>query len=471
MGEIFQTRFIALAGIAFIILSLSPTPINRAVDNQILMAKIAATSGKPDAALEHLEDVLNFYPDNVRYRTSAGEIAFAIGDYRRALHHFKLLAGGHDGKRGITCLMADLYLHLDDTEQALEYWESSEQNCPAFEQTLFELAQDLAEGGNLEEAEEILQTLIQSRPLDSDLQFLLGMIVATHDPEKALASLRLADDLSNNNLLAQKLFRVIEDARAADQVAYSLASVGQYFASNGYWMFSVRALQNAIAIQPDYADAYAYLGLARDQVGENGIVELLKAVELAPEKVIPHLYLGMHWQLKNNFDMAFNEFERAAELDPMNPAVAAQIGAVYEAKGDINTAIQAYRAAAEMDPQDFSFWLLLALVSLENEFQVAEIALPAARNAVALNPDNPAALDALGYSYYLLEDFNFAETFIHRSIQLDPVSAISQYHLGLLKSIQNEPMAAIAAFTMAYQLDPEGDVGTRAKRALETISP
>jgi len=472
MGENFQTRFVAMAGIVIIILSLSLTPSNRVVDNQILLARTAAKSGKPGAALEHLEEVLEFYPDSQRYRVSAGELAFAIGDYNRAIFHFESLVKGLESEEGINCLLADLYLHLDDIERALEYWAFAENNCPAFDQTLLAIARDLIEDGSMAEADNLLQSLSLSRPQDPEFHLLNGMVVATYDPEKALSSLRLADDLTNNsNLQAQQLFRVIEDARSADHVAYSLAIVGQYYASIGEWMFSVRSLQNAIAIQPDYADAYATLGLARDRIGENGIVELLKAVELAPEEVIPHLYLGMHWQLKNEFDMAFNEFERASELDPTNPAVAAQIGAVYEAKGEINTAIQAYRAAAEMNPQNANFWLLLALICLEYELHLVDIALPAARNAVALNPNNPSALDALGYCYYLLEDFNYAETFILRSIQFEPTSAITQYHLGLLKTIQNEPMSAIAAFKMAYQLDPEGSVGNRAQRALETISP
>jgi Flp pilus assembly protein TadD len=124
-----------------------------------------------------------------------------------------------------------------------------------------------------------------------------------------------------------------------------------------------------------------------------------------------------------------------------------------------------------MDPQNANFWLLLAHICLEHELHIADIALPAARNAVALEPNNPNALEALGYSYYLLEDFNYAESFILRSIQLNSELALSQYHLGLLKIVQNEPSIAFAAFKMAYELDPEGSIGIRAQRALETIAP
>jgi tetratricopeptide (TPR) repeat protein len=470
-AEFFQSRSIALAGVVIILLSLSPTPINRKTDQQLLRAQTAARSGELSVALSHLEDVIRFYPDHQRYRITAGEIAYATGEYRKAIQHLKSIEPSAKNDVGFNCLLADLNLQVNDLEHALEYWKAANQGCTVFEQALFVIVDEEISKGSLTAAEHLLQELSQANPLDPDLHLRLGMLQATYDPEKALASIRLADDLSENSTpQAQQLFRIIEDARAEDQPAYTLASVGQYFASIDQWIFARYALEAAIKIQPDYADAYAFLGLAKDQIGENGIRELLKAVELAPEAVIPHLYLGMHWQLKNELDMAFNEFERAAELDPTNPAIAAQIGAVYEAKGDIMTAIQAYRAAAELDPQNPDFWLLLALVSLENEIQVREIALPAARNAVTLDPESPAALDALGYCHYLLEDLIYAETYIRRSIEIDPNSALSQYHFGLLKLIQEETAIAIAAFKTAYKIDPDGPIGMRAKRALDSIS-
>jgi tetratricopeptide (TPR) repeat protein len=204
---------------------------------------------------------------------------------------------------------------------------------------------------------------------------------------------------------------------------------------------------------------------------KNGIIQLLEAVKLAPDNAVPHLYLGMHWLQKSKYDMAMNEFERALELDPNNPAILVQVGAAYESQGELNLATQAYHAAAQVNPQNPNFWLLLANVSLKYEFEVSEIALPAARNALALNPDNAPSVDALGYSHYLLGDMVFAEKFIRRALELDPFLASAHYHLGLLQIQQHEDDAAIAAFQLAHDLDPDGKVGLLAQKSLEVILP
>ena len=472
MIEILRLRSLHLVGIIMISLLLSPTPINRAALNHYLSAKTAASSGKMESALVHLEALLEFYPENIRYRTSAAELAFAAGDYTRALHHLSAIEGDTQNRRDFICIQAEALLALRNSTKAFEFWELADHQCPYFKQDLRPLVDELIEEEDLEEAEHILRILSQYQPQDADVHLLLGMMIATYAPEEALTSLRLADDLSHNeNILAQQLYRTIEDARAFDHPAYTLATVGRYFAGIANWRFAARAFENAVLIQPDFAEAYAYLGLCKDNLDKNGIIELLEAVELAPDLALPHIILGIHWINKSKNDMAMNEFERALNLDPNNPAILAQIGAVYEAKGEIPNALQAYQAAAEINPQDPDFWLLLAQISLQYEFDVSEIALPAARNALALKPLNAPALDALGYSYYLLGDMNFAEKYIHRAVELDPELASAQYHLGLLNFHQNKSEAAIAAFKLAQKLDPDGGIGFLAVRSLETILP
>jgi tetratricopeptide (TPR) repeat protein len=472
MKDILQLRSLHLFGIILICLLLSPTPSNQAVLNHLAAAKIATASGKMDSALNNIEDILEYYPDNIRYRVTAAEIAFTAGEYNRALHHLSVIEDNTQLRTELSCLQAETLLALRDPLKALEFWELADFQCPLFVDDLYPIVDELIQKGDLVEAEKILTILSEHQVEDAETHYLLGLIVSTYAPEDALAELRLAFELSNyENLPAQQLYRVIEDARASEHPAYMLASVGLYYAKTSNWKFAAYAFQNAVEIQPDYADAYAYLGLSKDRTEQNGIIELLKAVELAPDLPLPHITMGLHWLLKEKNDMALNEFERALELDPNNPAIIVQLAAAYEAKGDLPNALQAYQSAAEIDPQDPSFWLLLAQISLQYEFNVSEIALPAARNALALDPQNAPALDALGYSYFLLGDMNFAEKYLNRAVEADPQLAIAQYHLGLLKSNQNESEAAIAAFELAQELDLGGGIGYLARRSLETILP
>jgi tetratricopeptide (TPR) repeat protein len=472
MIETLRLRSLHLVGIIMISLLLSPTPINLAAINQLKAARTAASAGEIDSALIHMEKVLEYYPDNIRYRISVAEMAFVAGEYNRALHHLSAFKDNVQFERDLICMQAESLLALQNPAQALEFWELADYQCPNFLQNLRPLVEDFIQEEDFDQAEQILRIMSEVQPQDVDVQFLLGMVIATYAPEEALTSLRLADDLSHHeNLLAQQLYRTIEDARAFDHAAYTLACVGKYFAVHAEWIFAVRTFENAVLIQSDYAEAYAYLGLSKDNMEMNGIVELLKAIELAPDLPLPHIIMGMHWLIKSKDVMAMNEFERALELDPDNPAIIAQVGAVYEAKDEIQNALEAYRAAAQINPQNPDFWLLLAQKSLKYEFEVSEIALPAARNALVLNPLYAPALDAMGYSYFLLGDMNFAEKYLHRAVESDPSLASAQYHMGLLMFHQDESEAAIAALKLAQELDSDGDIGFLARRSLETILP
>jgi len=472
MDENLRLRILYGVGILILVFLLRPTPINQVTQDSFLAAQKAVLSGRPEAALEHLKKVLEYYPWEDPLRLPAAKIAIIKGENALALQYLLTVEDNPQIEKELYCIRAEALLGLHNRGKALEFWELADRQCSDFPQKLLPLINELIEKGDLEEAEKILRLFNEVQPQDAEIQFSLGMIISTYAPVDALVFLRSADDLSQNeNSFAQQLYRVIEDAQIFENPAFILASVGRTFASIGNWEYASHTLRNAVALQPDYAEAYAYLGLSLDQMDENGIVELLKAIELDPDNAIAHLFLGMHWLDQKKVDMALIEFDRAIALDPMNPAIIVQIGTAYEIKGEIQNALQSYRAAAEIDTQDPQFWLLLSQKSLQYEYEVSEIALPAARNALALNPHHAPSLDALGYSYYLLGDMIFAEEFIQQAVELDPSLAVAQYHLGLLKSQQNETEAAIAALKRAQELDLDGSLGLIAQRTIDTLLP
>ena len=133
--------------------------------------------------------------------------------------------------------------------------------------------------------------------------------------------------------------------------------------------------------------------------------------------------------------------------------------------------MMAYRSAAEMAADNPDFWLLLAQYSLSKEVEVRTIALPAARNAIALKARNAAGLDALGYGYYLLGNLNMSERILASSVQLDPSLALTQYHLGLLRLAQDQIPRARAALQRAVLLDGGGPVADMAQLTLDYITP
>ncbi|TET80766.1 MAG: tetratricopeptide repeat protein [Anaerolineales bacterium] len=451
---------------------ISPTPIPQPMVTPIRSAIVALESGRPDSALGFLETALAFEPTLEGLHTQAAEIALAAGEPLAALDHLEAENSLAPPDTTQACLRSRALLTIGNTAEAANIWKEVNGTCPKPAQFLQDLAQAYLVEGDLTAAQSILEELAFIDPANPDIRVSLALVTATITPERAIQHLRLANELNPyGNSLALNLIRVIENARPADDRSYSLAQVGQTLARHGEWTSAVWAFLHALDLNPEYIEARAYLGLALDRAGQDGLKELKAAVNAAPTAALPHIFLALHWQAQNQPERARQQLEVAAHLDPTNPAVAAELGAAYTALGDIRPAIAAFRLATELAPKDPRFWLLLAQFSTANEIEVQTLGLPAARNALALNPDDPAALDILGYAHLLLGNLRLADRLLWRAVNLEPCRAASQFHLGLLRQAQGDLIRARAGLEMAIQLDRGGPFGQLAERVLVHIHP
>ncbi|MBE0699161.1 MAG: tetratricopeptide repeat protein, partial [Anaerolineaceae bacterium] len=68
-------------------------------------------------------------------------------------------------------------------------------------------------------------------------------------------------------------------------------------------------------------------------------------------------------------------------------------GNTWAEKGDLLVALEHFQKATTLDPQNSLYWQYLARFTVDYSVNVRFIGLPAARQAVVLAPNDPAALD------------------------------------------------------------------------------
>lgn len=299
----------------------------------------------------------------------------------------------------------------------------------------------------------------------------LGLLMATCAPEDAIPLLQLSLEIQpSDDKLYTDLINTIEESRAADTPAYSLARVGQVFTHYERWDYAKWAFEEALQLDPLYGEALAYLGLAKDHTHLNGITELQQAVEIIPDSALPHLFLAYHWIDRQEWPYAEQALKRAFVLDGQNPAIAVLFGEVYARQGQFSAARSAYIRATELAPENPHFWLTLAFFSINYRIEISDLAITAAQNALTLDPDNPEALDALGYAYFLEEDYLLAETTLMQALETDPPLASACYHLGLLRLSQTRLEEGIILLKQAAALDTTGRIKILAERSLEQLT-
>jgi tetratricopeptide (TPR) repeat protein len=385
--------------------------------------------------------------------------------------------------------LGDALRQTGDLDAALAAWEVAGPGVGA-EEIPKRLLEIHTQAGDIPALTSDLQTLVGLRPADVRLRYRLGLHLAALQPEAALPHLAQAADLDPGlKPAAEQLIASIRTALLEEDPAYTLLESGRGLATLGEWALAAQAFRGAVDAAPEYAEAWAYLGEARQQtVGsrpktagaaseavvvfpEDGLVELEKALDLDPGSLAANTLLALYWQRQGNFETALEYLEKVTALHPDDPALQAQLGSTLALSGDLEAAYQAYRRGVELAPLRSEPWRLLAEFCILHEYSLKEEGLPAARRAASLDPKNPASLDTLGQVVLLLEDFSTARRFFESAITVDPSYAPALVHLGLVYALEGDTQGAYNAWREVGAAAPGTPAAEQAERLIQNYFP
>lgn len=464
--DLLRRRGLHVAAALILLVALGATAYPKSFVENLEAAATAIRAGRADLAVPALTNAIALEPDVPDLHLRAAQGALSADDIDQAS---VFLSQVPHSEPLIECLQLDAALQAGMIQAALALLPG--RRCPEQSAMFYQEADQLIASGDYEGATQLLESLLGALPPTAESSQTLGTLIALYDPEAALSHFRLAVDINLQAAsLANDLIGVIESARSEENPAYTLAQVGQALARAGLWPMAATAFENALVQDPEYTEARAYFGLALDRSGQNGLPQLELAVAQAPQAALPQMLLGKHWLIMGEPERAIKAYEQAAALAPDDPMLAIDLGAAYAAAGDFPSAKSAFQYATNLDPDDPALWSLFAQFSLDYEIELNEIGLPAARQAVVLQPRSAAALDRLGYTHLLLGNWTLAERFLVEATQTDRKLASAHYHLGLLRLTDGDLVGGRASLFLAVALDPDGRFGSLAQRSLENLN-
>jgi tetratricopeptide (TPR) repeat protein len=463
----FRHRWQIIILIGVMILASSPTPVNQHGAAGLNRAAVALRSGQVMDALNNIDRALNSEPALAQLHLLASDLAYDIGEFERSSQYLDTAIQNLSIDQIGFCRQARGNFGVERGEAPDPNWERFVRECDfAFQQVGDKLFLEFSS----DPAEDLIPYLEHLITLNKDavaLRQAYARLQSIYAPQNALEQLRQLSNLqSADNALDRDLLRAINSASEEQSKAFTLAQVGQVFARYQEWSLAELAFQQALSEEPEYIDALAYLGLSEEQLGSNGYAKITAAIARDPQNPRYHVFLAIHHRNKDESEPARAALDEAARLDPENPAIAAQLGSVYAEIGDFTAATQAYLAATDLAPDDSRFWLLLARYSLEYDLQLEKIGLPAARNAVTVEPSDARGYEMLATIQFDLEQYNLAERSLRNALEIDPSSANAQYRYGLLMLTYGRREAADAAFLAATIIDTNGPYGELAARLL-----
>ena len=369
-------------------------------------------------------------------------------------------------------ILGDAYFATGETEQAIREWESLFNEKQETGKVAPRLAREYHILGQYTAETQVLRQWLDFDPVNADASERLGLILAASAASEALPLLETASAASPDN--ASRLENLISALETpADDPAYRLALCGQALAQMNEWPLAGQAFSLAVDANPEYAAAWAWLGLARQQNKAANALEALEYANRLDEKSAPlHAMLGTYWVRAGQNQKARAEFDTATQLEPSNPAWWLALAGTAS-QTDLAFALKAYLQAVNLDPQDDKSWYALAAFCVENNAYLEDYGLDAALRAFALDPKNPDYMVMLGRAEMGTGQSGAAEVMFKKALAAGtPGTAFVQhFHLGLLYLQTRREAQAKDELQQTLKLDPQGPYGKQAKTLLERYFP
>lgn len=204
---------------------------------------------------------------------------------------------------------------------------------------LLELALQQHHAGQLAEAEQRYQAVLQQHPNQPNALYFLGLL--------------------------------------AHQVGNLEAAIAYY--------------QSALTVRPNYIDAHNNLGAALQQQGklEDAISHYQAALRLQPSNANALVNLGVTLQQQGRLEAAIGRFQKALQVNPDLPEVHTNLGHAFKQQGEMTQAIAHYQTAVQLLPQHPEAYVDLgdALVE-QGEIEAAIVQYD---QALTLKPDHVTA--------------------------------------------------------------------------------
>ncbi len=455
--------FVILLPLAFGLL-VNAAPMAVDYSRSILAVRESLISGDIERALEALESALEYSPWRGDLWQQTGRLYMESGELDTALTAFEeAQALGQLDPQGQVWL-ADMLKSNGYGDAAKHVLVNIDDRDP------FILLQAAALLRTLNDHEGVVALLKKARALDaqnSELNYLLGIHLMAKEPGNALAYLELALTDASRGATAAYLVQTIQQygelAGSGEWYLYA----GQALAQAGEWDLAVYSFDSATAVMPENATAWALLGEAQQQNGDDGKSSLDEAVKLDADGEMVNGMLGLYYRRQGNLQQALTHLQIAHRANPLAAVWLIESGRTMAAMGNLEEALELFNKAIEIDKQDIEAWKARAEFSILHNYQVETTGLESARQALTLDKTNPVLMDLLGTAYMMMGDFDSAERLFSQALQHDPEQAAILIHLGQLYLYREDRETAFEYLRRAVSSARDDRLREMANRLLE----
>jgi tetratricopeptide (TPR) repeat protein len=472
-----------------------------------LLVEALLRSNKEKEAESALEDILGIDPESLEARLTLSDLLSQRGEHKTALQVLRTAPEEVRGEPRVRRKLAwELYLNgeLDASlTEADAVLATDAAAGPDGDSLRLLKGLVLSAQGRTEESLALLDKIREADPDNLPLAVTVAHLFQREgrNDEAAATLSKLADDLAGQKktkeerevrlelgqvwLAAKQWDRAVQavapllgvsEKAPADKASDSEAFRAQALQVQLDALTGAKRWDEALALLNDKGGAPPSPGVASLLETRRAEILLRSGREAEGRKRLEDLAAGGDTPSTLAAAQTFQRVERYADSIPMlehlivrqPDSVVAHflLASAYDRTGKRSQSVAELRRVLQIDP-DFHAALNYLGYTLAESGESLDEALSLAQRAVALEPDNGAYVDSLGWTYYQLGRHEQARGYLERAARLEPADATLQEHLGDVYVALGQNDRAREAYRRALELGD--DNAEKVRRKLDNL--
>ncbi|HKC62811.1 MAG TPA: tetratricopeptide repeat protein, partial [Pyrinomonadaceae bacterium] len=229
------------------------------------------------------------------------------------------------------------------------------------------------------------------------------------------------------------------------------------------------AVEQALHIDDSLAEAHASLALVKgfyewDWAGAES--EYRRAIELNPGYASAHHWYGWSLALIGRLDEAIAEIKQASELDPLSLEINTDLGLSFLFAREFERAIEQFEKVIEMDPN--FIWTHFFMGWAEEQRGNYRAAISEFQKTAQLD-DSPLIMAALGHTYAASGERDKALRVLEEMKELQKARHVSSYHFAIMHAALGDRDEALEWLAKSYNAREEALAWLKVDPRLDTL--